>query len=545
MKKKLLPILLVLALVVALFAACGSSETPAANTGNSNTPASNDNTGKTDTTTPAQTDDGEDEEEEEEEEEDLAEINVALMALIPVDKNNAQAVVDKLNEMTERDINVKANIVWYDAANYGTQIPMQIQANEQLDLIMFTPVPGASYASYRSANQLMDISELLQKYGQTVLATDGDLIKGTSYGSAIYGVTHYASKAGFLAIQVRKDLAEQAGVAEDLQKATTLTEVEEAFKKITEVTGMPALINSDAEGTVLYPRPFNVGGENFSDVYWYDNAGDGNNLFMINAETDKVECTFLNEDYDTMCEIVNRWYNEGLVYRDAAIGTEYGDSLIKGNVGYAHVRAAELGTKENAEANTGYEMIQIEVAPSYIGTGSCTKFGYCVPVTTKEPAAAVKWLNYLYESKDAINTLTWGVEGRDWVVGADGLATFPEGVDQGSVLYHTMDFLYGNQMMITPWEGSDPDLREQQQKVMDTATVSKYMGFTLDNTGLENALTACSTVRKQYAPALDSGSSTDWQADLATFRAALKDAGIDDLIAAYQAQLDAWLADNG
>ena len=82
--------------------------------------------------------------------------------------------------------------------------------------------------------------------------------------------------------------------------------------------------------------------------------------------------------------------------------------------------------------------------------------------------------------------------------------------------------------------------KKQQQK---PAERSKYFGFQIDNTGLENTLTACYNVEQQYAAALNSGSTgKDWETSLEEFQSALKQAGIDDLVAAYQEQLDAWLA---
>ena len=62
---------------------------------------------------------------------------------------------------------------------------------------------------------------------------------------------------------------------------------------------------------------------------------------------------------------------------------------------------------------------------------------------------------------------------------------------------------------------------------------------------MENTLTAVNMVRLKYVPTLAAGSAPDWQSTLASFREELKANGIDELVAAYQAQLDEWLADNG
>ena len=104
------------------------------------------------------------------------------------------------------------------------------------------------------------------------------------------------------------------------------------------------------------------------------------------------------------------------------------------------------------------------------------------------------------------------------------------------------DFLYGNQFLVTPWEDA-VTTREEQKAATDATERSKYFGFQIDNTGLENTLTACYNVEQQYAAALNSGSTGNgWEVTLEKFQSALKQAGIDDLVAAYQEQLDAWLA---
>ena len=522
---------------LALCSACGNAEqtAPSSNANASNNAAAS-NTVPADNGTPAAATDNE---------EDEAEINIALMSLAPIDQAASAAVVDAVNAYTEKDINVHVNIKWYDAATYGTQVPMSIQANEPLDIIMFTPVPGTSYTSYRSANQLMDLRELLEEYGQTILEIEGDLLKGTSYGDAIYGITHYSSKTGFAKVIVRKDLADAAGVTEDLLAAKSWSEIRAAFEKITAETGMPALVNSDAQGNVMYPRPFMPNGDLFSDAFWYDNLGDGYQLIFVDPATDTIQSFFDSDYFTDMCQRVSDWYKAGLVYKDAATAQEYGDTLVKAGIGYAQIRATELGIIESSEAITGYELLGVDITQSKIGTNSCTKFGYAIPVTSREPEAAMRYLNYIYENGAVLDLLTWGIEGRDWVLNDKGEATYPEGVTADTVPYHTADFLYGDQMLITPWEGSPENLREKQQIEMDNAEVSKYMGFTLNTDGLENLITACNNVRLQYDATLNSGSSPDWEGTLASFRKDLADAGIQDLITAYQAQLDQWLADNG
>ena len=484
-------------------------------------------------------------EDEEDEDEDLAEINIALMCFAPMDQSVTDPIVDAVNAITEDAIDVHCNISWYDAATYGTQIPMQIQAGEKLDLIMFTPVPGASYVSYRAANQLLDIREYLEEEGEDLLELEGDLIKGTSFGDAIDGVTNFIVLRGGQVAFFRKDLADEAGVTEMIENATTWTELGDAAKKIAETSGVAGFVNTDAEGTVLYPRPFMAHGDSFDGAYWYDGIGDGYNMVLADPETDTVLSYYGTEDYKEMAARSAQWYQDGIIYKDAATTQDYSDTLVKAGSGFAEIRSAEIGSLEASQAATGYELIAKDICYSKIGTASTTKFGYAVPVTATEPEAAVRYLNYLFLSEELNNILSLGVEGVNWVRNEDGMATYPEGVNADNVGYHTSDFLYGNRDLTIPWEGDAPDIRDQQRESYENAEVSKYMGFTVDNTGLENIVTACHDVCNQYHPMLDSGSASDWEATLNEFNEKLQAAGIDQLVEAYQSQLDAWLAENG
>ena len=259
-------------------------------------------------------------------------------------------------------------------------------------------------------------------------------------------------------------------------------------------------------------------------------------------------CSF-NAHWNTPLEAMNGTLNlaDEYYYLDGTKATtqDYADSLVKSGAGFAENRAIEIGSLEASQALTGYELIQKDVTSSKLGTSSTQKFGYCVPVTATEPEAAVRYVNFLMTSPELCNLLTWGVEGQNWVLNADGQATYPEGVTADTVGYHTSDFLYGNQILIAPWEGSALDIREQQQAEMDNAERSKYMGFSVDNTGLENTIAACHDVCNQFHPMLDSGSSGDYEKTLEEFNSRLEAAGMNELLAAYQEQLDAWLAENG
>ena len=136
--KRIVALMLAMGMVVTAAAGCSKGENANTNTEgqNKDTVAADNGEGSD-----AVSDDDDDDEE-------MAEINVALMSLGPIDTANSDAVQEKINELTEPAINVHVNLQWFDAGTYGTSVPMMIQGGDDLDLMMFTPVPSASYTAF-------------------------------------------------------------------------------------------------------------------------------------------------------------------------------------------------------------------------------------------------------------------------------------------------------------------------------------------------------------------------------------------------------------
>ena len=161
-----------MAMTAALFAGCGSEEDtsgPAQETGDRQGAENQGDTEGQEDTDGTEGTEGEDSQAEDEE---VAEIRVALMSFSPTEMDVQQRVQDAINEKLEEMINVRVELVW-STADYGQQLPMMLQAGEDLDLVMFTPIPSAGFSSLMSQGQLMDITDYIEKYGPDIKAVLG------------------------------------------------------------------------------------------------------------------------------------------------------------------------------------------------------------------------------------------------------------------------------------------------------------------------------------------------------------------------------------
>ena len=121
----------------------------------------------------------------------------------------------------------------------------------------------------------------------------------------------------------------------------------------------------------------------------------------------------------------------------------------------------------------------------------------------------------------------------------------PEGQDPGTVPYTAQLSCgtLGNFFLMYPMQGTDPASLDWELEQNKTAKTSAAMGFTFDNSSVKSQYTAVSNVISEFLPGLVCG-SVDPADDIPEFLEALEDAGLGDIIAAKQAQLDAWAAEN-
>ena len=164
----------------------------------------------------------------------------------------------------------------------------------------------------------------------------------------------------------------------------------------------------------------------------------------------------------------------------------------------------------------------------------------------KNPDKAAKFINLLYTDPFVWQTVIFGAEGQDYVWNADHTAVnYPEGLDFNSVPYNCIYScgMIGNgfDFFLTYESGNESGSNGEYGKILfESAAVPPLYGFIPNTTNVMNEVTAVSNVVEQYSDVLMYG-DVNPDEKYPEFLAALKEAGIDKIVADYQAQADAWL----
>ncbi len=276
----------------------------------------------------------------------------------------------------------------------------------------------------------------------------------------------------------------------------------------------------------------------FADGYCYDDLGDP--LEMICASLDgNVTYTDSLSTQEEHFQMLADWEAEGLIYPDSVITDQFGTTLMQTGVGFSFCKTGEGQVKQDTESQVGYEVLCVPIMQQLLATSAVTHWGSAVAATSKEPEAAIRFLNLCYTNGDVLNLMTYGVEGTDYVLTDDGEASF----DSATFQWHGMDWPIGNMFLTYPIAGCGGDFRDRRLEIVKANEQSPFMGFSIDTSALSTQIAQITSVTSEYRNSLRCGLYTE--TFYRDYISALETAGIEAYVSEVQAQLDAWLAANG
>ena len=467
--------------------------------------------------------------------EDMAEIEFYTFTFVP--PADLQHIEDAINAIIEPAINTHINITMLDVGAFIAQIGMMIAGGERIDL-MVSGFAAASYSAMIAQNQLMDISGIIEEYGQDALAQAGELIKATSVGDAIYAIPPHRDVVSNYYVNMREDVLEDLGLVEQARAMKSMADYEEILKAVQASEKWNYLWPTvHANGAGPLGQNVLINGE-FADTKVFDTLGDTIGLIAYDEETGKVELLQATEEYAETAALLRDWQEKGYIYYDVANEVTSCDEAAKNDLIFSYISTAEYGCEEAREVSTGMDMVSVMICQTPIASEIVARFSWCVPVTAVEPEAAVAFVNFAMTNAEVNNLMAWGEEGVDFELDANGVAQYIPGNENPS--YHSFDYSVPNQYLVYPWGTVSPTFREESLANLQSAPVSKFLGLAIDLSELVNETSACTNVIEEYKMQIGSGLATE--EDLQAFVDKLYANGAQKIVDAYQAAADAWLA---
>ena len=255
--------------------------------------------------------------------------------------------------------------------------------------------------------------------------------------------------------------------------------------------------------------------------------------------------TFATDAFREACEMAYAWSQAGYSNPEGSANTLGHDAVVMSGQSKGVIMGhsatvegiAEMFTENNTYGGT-FDAVQIAI--SDMTTNTLT---YGVAYTSENVADAAKMMSLIWTDEFIASSLIYGAEDVSYVWNDDHtFIEYPEGLDMNTVPYTNMytSGAFGNQFLLYPWDEVDEEEDNFPLELMEQAWYPKSFGFIPDSSNVSTQVAAVSNVYDQYYDVLTYG-DVDPAEYLPMFLSELETAGINDIIAEYQTQLDAWL----
>jgi putative aldouronate transport system substrate-binding protein len=429
------------------------------------------------------------------------------------------------NELGITDITM--DLQFGHLADYSTTANMQLASGEKMDIFLALPLNTAVSNGY-----LVSLDEFVDDE----LAGAADIVKdwlscGTIDGT-LYAIPCY--KGQVLSWKYIYDKAMVDGVY-DMSQVKSVDDLDAALAalKAAHPNERFMVYNNQLPALYGFQDHTNIVGTYFATV--------GDSTTLVNYFETEAFRKAINKAYE--------WSQLGYSDPEGSNNTLGHDAVImsgtsKGVI-MGHAYSIETIEKMFTMNNTyGGEFGAVEIARSDMTNNALV---YGIAYTSENPSAAARMLNLIWTDEFIASTLIYGLEGVSWEWNEDKSSIqYPEGLSIDTVPYTALYSCgaFGNQFLLYGFDGNTSNEDKVFMKeLIDEAWYPKLFGFTPDASKVSTQIAAISNVYDQYYDVLTYG---DVNPDeyLPQFLAALEAAGINEVMAEYQAQVDAWLAAN-
>lgn len=546
-KKKVLSVLLSLAMVSAVFTGCGSSastETSGEKAAESTADASAEEAPADDAS--AATDEGESAAATDA---DISEPVTLKWYLHGSNVTDDSEVLAKANEYLGEKLNVTLEPIWGTWGDFDQNSVLAINGGDDVDIYFTCSWSADEYNAFAKKGAFVRLdnpeNNLIEKYAGDLWAILPDVLKSGvtiegSDGLGIYSVPGYKDIATQNCWDVNVPLLEKYGYTLDDIKNADYYSFGDILKTVKEGEGndfYPLLV----EGAVLERMVTN-------SIIVTGDSGTNNLLSHYIDPTDvskegpygnTILSKFETEEYKKFVEQSREYFQAG--YIDPAMGNKNqandtrsakqlsGEYLI-GTQSYS------LGYELQASQERGFEVAMVPCTPAYVDTTSSQGAMMAVSTASKNPERAVMFLNLLNTDPYLMNLLNYGVEGVHYEL-EDGLVKFTEKRSD----YQPWTNGMGNVTLLTPTTDQGADFWTEFKDYYGSAKEIPILGWAFDPSDVSTEMGALANVAEEYALALDVG-AIDPAEKLPEFIQKLKDNGMDAVVEAANTQLDAYMS---
>lgn len=487
-------------------------------------------------------------------------VNLRILTVGTLPTGGLDARIAAVNKITKEKLNVTVSA---DLCTWGeapTKYSIMV-ASHAYDIIgAGSWGAGADFNTFAAQNAFLDLNPYLKYVPDLVKYYGADNLKDVEIGGKLFGLPTPLGETLAAGQKATPGTYQPEGFTyrSDLLTKYNLTKPTD-FDSIEQYMVGTKKNNPNYKYTVYDSR---IGSEMINLLYPVRtdvNFGLSTSKFAITVKDSDPYKLFNFFDSDYFKDLVSKmkkWYDEGLISRDALNSTQKVDQLMAADqtpdepvnwLGAINGNYANVVLSKDSSWSLGFMPYEAKGKKYY--AGAYTSGGTCATIssTTKHPAEALKFIELAQTNQTVWNLLMLGLQAQNYEKVDDTSKT----IDYGSVpaAAHTNAFpLFNNNrrgynavQQFESWGKVFNDISTNPP----ATEKNPYSGWALDTTNISNQITAVNNVITQYAGPLLIGKTSNVDADVANLNQKLKEAGIDAIVKEAQTQLTAFAKKKG
>ena len=438
-----------------------------------------------------------------------------LTVSLPIsgDSTQLERVNEALNAHLETQLGVHIHIVPYTSAE---EMRKTVSEGMTLDISYCSSL--AKVQELQHSGLILAMDDLLEKEGQAIpTAIALEQFDYTRIGGSLYTLPTNKDWVRINGFEYNREIAQRYGLDfSDVHSIEDLTPVFEKLRAQTEeispIAVVPGFIYFDQVNTL-------------SDTYGVLCADSGRQVVDL----------YSSDQFSDFIHLLRRWRQDGYTFPDPGENESILYYISSGKV-LGCLTVGKPGFEVQERRLSGCDVGFVALGEPYYSMDRNQRAWYVIPSTAADPVLSMRLMNLLYSDPTVANLLIYGIEGEHYTLTQSGQVSRIAGSGFGGV----NDWAYCNCFIAHIPEGLDSDFWQELHQANEKALHSSTWGFLYDSTPVAEQLYRCDLVTEQYLNLLYSGVS-DPDVLLPQFRQELKAAGIDDIIAEKQRQLDAFM----
>ena len=441
-------------------------------------------------------------------------LNVMIMS--SASKETVARISDALSDVTMEKCGFRVHLTNSSVTEYTAALHRLAALGKEPDV--FIAYQNPALRDLAKTGLALPLDELLNEYPLLKDSVPNEYWHIGIVDGQIYGIPTIISRNYAMGFIARKDILDSLSIeADNIQTWEGLHEllilVKETYPDVTPV--VPHF------GT-LFP------------TFEEDPLGDGLGV-LVNHEGTTVENLYESEVFYELCQKMQGWYQEGLLLENGyAYVTEPRNVLITAFNALGYFAKVNEFASANGVIIEGTEMVNIQLSQPYIDS-AMINVSWSVSSKTTKQKEALQLIELLYTDREAVDICLYGQEGIDYQRVDETHITALNG--KGS--WNSTTWGWPNRIAGSIWL-NPTTLEPDAYEIKGEPIISPAFGFVFFAADLQKQMDACQKVVDKYANSLMYG-YLDPDEALPLFNQELKEAGIDQIIAEKQRQLDLFL----